>query len=277
VKSAEDAEKRLKAALAAKREPFAVAASAETNGTGDKMEVNGASANENGATSTEAMEVDGSAEGTATAAVPEVAVVHYVAMMLCLTSCTQAPWLPELQALFDDLKNIAPGNAYEMIGCVCELTSFGVMAFSDDDGCDRPGLYTTFWQMSSYDLFLPKQKYLETERQLKSNADSATRTSQSDRYLNATKELRKERAVQELVYAFTTDKGGRLDREKSHWLGHGMLFVLEGSLILTHCKSSQLVRRLLSRRLISCRLSWSTAYYLVACCRLWMRITALGF
>ena len=75
--------------------------------------------------------------------------------------------------------------------------------------------------MSSYDLFLPKQKYLETERQLKNNADNATRTSQSDRYLNAVKELRKERSVQELIYAFTTDKGGRLDREKSHWLEHG--------------------------------------------------------
>jgi THO complex subunit 2 len=28
----------------------------------------------------------------------------------------QSPWLPELAALFDDIKKISPGNAYDVIG-----------------------------------------------------------------------------------------------------------------------------------------------------------------
>lgn len=33
----------------------------------------------------------------------------------------QSPWLPELSALFDDIKKIAPGNAYEVIGYVTKI------------------------------------------------------------------------------------------------------------------------------------------------------------
>lgn len=32
-------------------------------------------------------------------------------------SSLQSPWVPELEALFEDVKVIAPGNAYDVIGC----------------------------------------------------------------------------------------------------------------------------------------------------------------
>ena len=116
---------------------------------------------------------------------------------------------------------------------------------ADDTHYSRPGLYTTFWQMSSYDLYLPKEKYIETEKTLDNNARSANRKyidadrssdrslramasthrNQRERYHAAIQELQKERAVQELVHKFTTGKGGRLDREKAHWLSHGILIL----------------------------------------------------
>ena len=30
----------------------------------------------------------------------------------------KSPWIPEIRALFDECKAVAPGNAYEMIGYV---------------------------------------------------------------------------------------------------------------------------------------------------------------
>lgn len=100
--------------------------------------------------------------------------------------------------------------------------------------------------MSSYDLHFPKDKYTETEknlmaasevcygkyRQAERSADKSTRLtaalhrSQRDRYLSTTAELKKEKAAQEAVFKFTTEKGGRLDREKLHWFTHGCLLAL---------------------------------------------------
>lgn len=104
----------------------------------------------------------------------------------------------------------------------------------------RPGFFTTFWLMSSYDLHFPKDRYAETEKALLAAADvcyskyrQAERSSdknvraaagahrtQRDRYLGAVSDLKKERAAQEAVYKFTTGKDGRLDREKAHWFAH---------------------------------------------------------
>ena len=95
--------------------------------------------------------------------------------------------------------------------------------------------------MSSYDIYFPKAKYVETERALQAAAESCynkyrsaerssdkavkqtsmAHRSQRDRYQSTVAELKKERAAQEVVYRFTMEKGGRLDREKSHWFTHG--------------------------------------------------------
>lgn len=96
--------------------------------------------------------------------------------------------------------------------------------------------------MSSYDLYYPKDKYEETlkalmnaselhyhkAKQAERASDKTTRLSaishrnQRDRYLLTASDLKKEKAVQEIVHRFTTEKGGRLDKEKLHWFSHGL-------------------------------------------------------
>ena len=121
----------------------------------------------------------------------------------------------------------------------------------------RPALYATFWQMSSYNIYFSKDKYIEAEKSLDNNARAANKKygdadrssdrsvrattvnhrNQRDRYQNAVTELRKERVAQELVHKFTTDKGGMLDKEKKQWLSHGMLLACEACKILTYLRS----------------------------------------
>lgn len=100
----------------------------------------------------------------------------------------------------------------------------------------------SFWQMSSYDLYFPKEKYDETlkaliaasevhyqkAKQAERASDRATRVaafnhrSQRDRFLLTAAELKKEKAIQEMVHRYTTEKGGRVDKEMAHWFTHGM-------------------------------------------------------
>lgn len=104
-----------------------------------------------------------------------------------------------------------------------------------------PGFYLSFWQMSSYDLYYPKEKYSEMEKNLHAASDSLTSKArqaerstdrsvrisatgyrnQRDRYISAITELRKEKVIQESVYRYTTEKGARIDREKNSWFSHG--------------------------------------------------------
>lgn len=114
----------------------------------------------------------------------------------------------------------------------------------------RSAFYLTFWQLSSYDLYYPKQKYLETEKHLLSQAElfynkakqaeksmdklirasSSALRAQKDRYQSVAVELKKERQLQEIVHRFTTDVDGRLEKEKCHWFPHGeSLLVLPNS------------------------------------------------
>ncbi len=95
--------------------------------------------------------------------------------------------------------------------------------------------------MSSYDIYYPKERYEETERLLRANSEichgkyrqaersvekairqtAVMHRNQRERYLSTASELRTEKEMQEIVYRFTTDAGGRLDREKMHWFAHG--------------------------------------------------------
>lgn len=95
--------------------------------------------------------------------------------------------------------------------------------------------------MSSYDLYYPKEKYSEMEKNLHAASDSLTSKArqaerstdrsvrisatgyrnQRDRYISAITELRKEKVIQESVYRYTTEKGARIDREKNSWFSHG--------------------------------------------------------
>ncbi|EJC98329.1 uncharacterized protein FOMMEDRAFT_162127 [Fomitiporia mediterranea MF3/22] len=105
---------------------------------------------------------------------------------------------PKLQALFHDCKQTAPGNTFDITG---------------------PSFYLSFWQMSSYYLYYPKEKYSEVEK-TSARAYSGSLRVQYDRYLATISKLRQEKAAQESVYSYTAEKGGRLDRERDHWFSH---------------------------------------------------------
>lgn len=34
----------------------------------------------------------------------------------------QSPWLPQLEAIFEDIKKILPHQAYDVLGCVSEYS-----------------------------------------------------------------------------------------------------------------------------------------------------------
>ncbi|KAI5124799.1 hypothetical protein M0805_005432 [Coniferiporia weirii] len=221
IERAEAVEKRLKAALAAKREPSNNSV-AVNEGDGSSPLTPNAKVESNGITSQEKMEIDVAQEAEVGAdnskGKEENIPANEDTSVDCLAN--RDPWVPELFSLFEDCRQIAPGNAYDVIG---------------------PGFYLTFWQLSSYDLYFPKDKYAEMEKTLlatgetiynkqrqadRSTDKSARMTSlahraQRERYNSAISELRKEKAAQEAVYRYTTEKGGRLDKEKAHWFSHG--------------------------------------------------------
>ncbi|KAG9317173.1 transcription factor/nuclear export subunit protein 2-domain-containing protein [Chiua virens] len=114
----EEAEKRLKARLSAKRDPSASASRMEspsgTNTPRDNSEQKPSLAEGN---EDNTMEVE-----------------------LETTPVAESPWIPELEALFDDVRKVAKSNAIDVIG---------------------PAFYLTFWQLSMYDLSPPAARYDE--------------------------------------------------------------------------------------------------------------------
>lgn len=67
------------------------------------------------------MDVDTTTTATTITASPqkeEVWIVFPMNTTLFPNLFFQSPWVPELAALFDDIKAIAPGNAYDVIGSV---------------------------------------------------------------------------------------------------------------------------------------------------------------
>lgn len=46
----------------------------------------------------------------------EVSACFAIKMMSWILSDFQSSWIPQLEALFEDVRTIAPGNAYEVIG-----------------------------------------------------------------------------------------------------------------------------------------------------------------
>ncbi|KAF7355034.1 THO complex subunit 2 [Mycena sanguinolenta] len=194
----EEAEKRLKAALTAKK-PLTAASRTASPGIGaadtpmdSKPAVQDAALKE---------DVPMEAEPTSLGSAPPV---------------PESPWLPELVPLFEDVKKIAPPNAYDIVG---------------------PAFYLSFWQLSTYDLSPPSAKYdkevanlRNLSRQEDSAYNSADRSSdrsirltasshrnRRDRYNAFVGTLGQEFKQQTLLRAFTLK---RLAREKQHWFSH---------------------------------------------------------
>lgn len=92
----EAAERRLKAALAAKREPTAVQTEGDATTLTNNVDLN-------------SIKQDTLPEVCATEDVKE-------SEELDNSTSSQSCWIPELAALFEECKVAAPGNVYEVIG-----------------------------------------------------------------------------------------------------------------------------------------------------------------
>ncbi|RDX55708.1 hypothetical protein OH76DRAFT_1461168 [Lentinus brumalis] len=232
--ASEEAEKRLKAALTAKREPNVSASRVASPNPGADSTPNGETNGEPKAVVGESqpgdvvMEV--AEEKTATAAEVSPTCAPSTSNRQIM-STAQNPWLPELYALFDDVKKIAPGNAAEIIG---------------------PAFYLTFWQMSTYDLSPPAARYDEecaTLRALSRTEDSlyiaADRSADRARRMTATvhrdrrnrinmvvSQLNQELKEQTAARAFTIK---RLAREKQHWFAHNSKAATLAAAIIEYC------------------------------------------
>ncbi|TFY82830.1 hypothetical protein EWM64_g1183 [Hericium alpestre] len=78
-----------------------------------------------------------------------------------------SPWMPGIEALFDDLKKVAPKEAHDIVG---------------------PGFYMTFWQLSTYDLAPPSSKYDDEGANLHAlSRQEDTKYVQADRSSDRTK------------------------------------------------------------------------------------------
>ncbi|KIK65595.1 hypothetical protein GYMLUDRAFT_70692 [Collybiopsis luxurians FD-317 M1] len=195
-KANEEAEKRLKAALTAKREPSItqsrVASPLPTSSSADS-----GSQTKPGPETLPSTE-DVSMDSETTASVP---------------AAPESPWLPQLETIFGDVQHIIPSQAYDILG---------------------PGFYVTFWQLSTYDLSPPSTRYDEEVASLRSlshqegreviacdkSADRSKRVLASlhrmkrDRYGSFADTLTQEYKEQTMSRAFTLK---RLAREKLHW------------------------------------------------------------
>ena len=93
----EEAEKRLKAALTAKREPSASASRVASPAVGTPGNAESTTApSAESSTETASMEVDTAASEA--------------------NPAPESPWVPELEELFDAIRKVAPGNAGDVIG-----------------------------------------------------------------------------------------------------------------------------------------------------------------
>ncbi|KAL7282472.1 hypothetical protein ACG7TL_003943 [Trametes sanguinea] len=213
----EEAEKRLKAALTAKREPNATASRVASPNPGAETPAASESTPEVKQAPPNGQQADVPMESTdAPAASPPE---------------QQNPWLPELFPYFDEVKKVAPGIAAEVIG---------------------PGFYLTFWQLSTYDLSPPAAKYDEecaALRTLSRQEDSlyiaADRSSDRVKRMTANSHRDKRNRINAIVNALSQELKEqtaarvftikRLSREKQHWFAHGPKAGILASCLIEYC------------------------------------------
>jgi len=126
----EEAEKRLKAALAAKRDPSIAAQSriaspvvGDTGSSDTPAATDSKPSTQEVKPSEDVVMENGDSQASAVSPAPEVRIASNVsscwdAPLLTLLVFFQSPWVPEIKALFDDVRKIAPKAAYDIIGSV---------------------------------------------------------------------------------------------------------------------------------------------------------------
>ncbi|KAH9077515.1 transcription factor/nuclear export subunit protein 2-domain-containing protein [Lactarius deliciosus] len=240
--ASEEAEKRLKAALAAKRDPSIANSRIASPAVGEvSLSETPASAESKSSSTQEARPSEdvvmenGDSQGNVNgSSALEVSAGHLNASRGVTSHVVvQGPWVPEMRALFEDVKKIAPKAAYDIIG---------------------PGFYLTFWQLSTYDLAPPASRYEEEgaalralSRQEDSKYTMADRSSdrtkrqgaqahraRRDRYAQFSQTLAQELKTQAASRRYTIK---RLAKEKAHWFSHGpkAMALALASAIIEHC------------------------------------------
>ncbi|THH13890.1 hypothetical protein EW146_g6381 [Bondarzewia mesenterica] len=217
--ASQEAEKRLKAALAAKRDPSAANSRIASPSVGETT----ATATE---TSTETKPVAQESKSS-----EDVVMENGDAHASIEPPQPESPWFPEIKELFDDVKQLVSKEAYDVVG---------------------PGFYLTFWQLSTYDLSPPAAKYDEECTALRNlsrqedkeyvTADrSSDRTKRQgalahrarrDRYNTFVNTLAQEFKEQTALRVFTIK---RLTKEKQHWFAHSTKAAALSSAIIEHC------------------------------------------
>ncbi|KAF5393664.1 hypothetical protein D9757_000298 [Collybiopsis confluens] len=192
-KANEEAEKRLKAALTAKREPSTTQSRVASPLPSSMAETKPPAEVPPSGSEDVSMDPDPNAS---------------------VPTAPESPWLPQLEAIFEDVRRLIPGQAYDILG---------------------PGFYVTFWQLSTYDLSPPTARYDEELSTLRSlshqegrafslcdkSADRSKRIlapvhrMKRERYNSFTEILTQEYKEHSIARAFTRK---RLAREKTHWL-----------------------------------------------------------
>ena len=126
----EEAEKRLKAALAAKRDPSIAANSriaspvvGDASLSETPLVVDSRPSTQDVKSSDDVIMENGDAQAPAVSPAPEVSTEHFASYLVGSSAshtapCFQSPWVAETRALFDDVKKVAPKAAYDVIGLV---------------------------------------------------------------------------------------------------------------------------------------------------------------
>lgn len=125
----EEAEKRLKAALAAKRDPSIANSRIASPVVGDASSsetppgVDSKTSTQEVKSSEDVVMENGDSQALTVSPAPEVSAEHFASYLVEFsvshTVCLfQSPWVAEIKALFDDVKKIAPKTAYDVIGSV---------------------------------------------------------------------------------------------------------------------------------------------------------------
>ncbi|EGO01596.1 hypothetical protein SERLA73DRAFT_49063 [Serpula lacrymans var. lacrymans S7.3] len=211
----EEAEKRLKARLAAKREPSTATSRVASPNGGSQSTPDDTATSKPIVSENVGEDVNMENEISTTGSLP----------------MTESPWIPELAALFEDIKKVGRTSALDIIG---------------------PGFYITFWQLSTYDLAPPAARYDEEGAALRTlsrqedskytaadrSADRTKRQMASshrakrDRYNTFVNTLAQEFKEQAASRVFTMK---RLAREKQHWFAHNSRAAVLASAVIEHC------------------------------------------
>jgi THO complex subunit 2 len=254
----EEAEKRLKAALAAKRDPsiansrIASPAVGEVSSSSSEtpvpVESKSSNTQENKSSDDVVMENGDSQGSVNVSSAPEVSPGQLLNASRLIWLC-RVPGSQKCGRYLTTSRRSLPRQRTMSSGQLNHLTQ---IATGRSYVWSRPGFYLTFWQLSTYDLAPPASRYEEEgaalralSRQEDSKYNMADRSSdrtkrqgaqahraRRDRYAQFAQTLAQELKTQAASRRYTIK---RLGKEKTHWFSHGPKAAALASAVIEHC------------------------------------------